>query len=202
MPNTDNINIVIESLRAEQVYRLTHEHSHFTMHDWVRLVDDARTKKERPTLCKTAACIAGTAVMVLEPSAAFQWNEAPWSTTGGYWSMTDEIDWNEKGAELLGLDQDLASNLFYRESWPSDLLVTHGSWGDDLSAAIFLLEEIRDGRLEMDEHRSWIHPDLEEWDDHDDDDDDDLDLVELGGIEPDEDDAVDEAKLDRHDRES
>lgn len=194
MPNTDNINTVIEALRQEQEYRATHDHSHFTMSDWAHLVGQSFVaEKERPTLCKTAACIAGTAVLVLEPDAAFQWHEDPTLPSGGWWVVNDDLEWGDRAEHLLDIDGNVGSSLFFRDQWPQELLIDHGHEYDDLAGAIFLLEEIRDGRLTM-EGDDWAHPDLVEYEPENEDEDFDDEL--------DEDADVDEAKLERHDRES
>jgi hypothetical protein len=199
MPNTENIDKTIEALRQEMALRDAeeeHGHGHFTMGDWAHFVDGSLlTQKERPTLCKTAACIAGTAVIVLEPDLAFEWEPDTDYDSGGYWLLNDDIDWSQRGQDLLGLDYDTAAGLFFMDSWPHQLLAEQSYDYDPLTGAIYLLTEIRDGRLTMGPGGFWEHPDIpvdEDADDYDDYEDDDDD-------EPDEDADVDEAKLERHD---
>lgn len=158
MPNTDNINHVLKALRHElELQNEGHEHSHFDMNDWVTNITDGSHEFEKlPTLCKTTACVAGTAAMVLAPDRVFKW--VPPQESDGYWKVDVDSSWETLGAELLGLEHYMAYALFRKDYWPDEL------WGDrksDLEQAIYLLEEIRDERLTY-ENDKWVHPDIED----------------------------------------
>lgn len=177
---SENRQKVIEALKKELAFEEQHEHSHFEMSHWVDAIDEQiYYNKERPTLCKTSACIAGTAGLLLAPERVWQW-VPPEETEGrGYWEIGLSISWEQLGAELLELDSSTADALFFKSRWPEF------AWADDrnsdLEVAIWMLEEIDNGNLEYG-WGGWTHPDYptdedededEEWEDEDDEDDED-----------------------------
>lgn len=177
---TNNIDKVLVALRDEMTKRDKHPHLHFAMEDWVhvpdQVVDDdlgpysfkLPKRTGPPTLCKTAACIAGTAAVLLAPEKIFKWVEREHHyghIVPGHWRVTGPDDgWDELGAELLGLpDHDMAMALFRRSEWPHYLLDEHGlnSTTDELACAIWLLQEIREERLGWDESEgAWTYGDF------------------------------------------
>lgn len=144
---------VLKAMRKELVFQETHPHTHFDMHHWVDVPTESQEEsqvwqqKKRPTLCKTSACIAGTAGVLLAPEQVFVWIEPNQFMPKGYWTVDSEVDWSELGQELLGLDYDTASALFYRENWP--WYARENDRSSDLKAAIWLLQEIDNGNLEF-----------------------------------------------------
>jgi hypothetical protein len=147
---------VLGHLRREHMHQMLHpnDHNHFDMDNWAYLVVDGEVDvvkgepDEPPTLCGLAACLAGTAVLLTRPlEEMFRYNER-WSS----WSLVD-VDWENDGAEALGLDRDTAGLLFIQNRWP--LMAYVNSDRTVTQAAIWLLEELLVGRLKVDAVPEW-----------------------------------------------
>lgn len=141
---------VLGRLRREKMQNILRpeHHDHFNMGDWAYLVNefgqhiDEIFGAEPPTICNTAACIAGTAVLTLDPEGVFV--PVQMTSTGTYWQIAGSYDWSEKGAELLGLSDYEADALFVTGKWPYAATKI-----DELDGAIWLLSEMLAGRLTL-----------------------------------------------------
>lgn len=170
--NRENMQLVLDELREEKTRN--EGHAHFDMSDWIHLVDeDAAKAVEQPTFCKTAACLAGTAALkLMDPKDIFErvqivvYDKSYENVIGQewQWQINDSLNFWEIGADLLGLSGQQADSLFYVDRWP---------WWDDfteidssLDQAIWLLENLLNGNIELQDNGSWWRPE-DEYDDDD-----------------------------------
>lgn len=164
--NRDAFQVVLDELKKEREYAHDHAHAHFEMGTWLEFTDDNVAEQEDPpTMCQTAACLAGTAVLKLKPFEevfervlvdTFSWKGDTYVHSQRYQWAVKPIDFSVEGQKLLGIDEYTSHHLFYADAWPQDEMLEDM---DTIDKAIWILEEMLAGRLTLDDN-GWKHPDF------------------------------------------
>ncbi len=139
--NIENINKVIEALKADR----DHPIQHFKMRDFADIIDFGKREGEGYQVCNTAMCVAGWANTI----AMLERNDPDLKTAAYFGSAGDKY----AAAEWLGIDLTQADHIFFMEK---DDNTENGSGQTALNmfdaanrdaryaAAIEMLETLRD----------------------------------------------------------
>lgn len=172
-PNIETIDKVIKFLLKERRIERTkgHDHTHFNMEVWVGFISDnvplnSVIKEEPPTMCGSAACLSGAAVILDRGYEnvvthglvdTFDDDTSRFVQRPG-WKVKN-IDFDKEGARLFGIPQEGSNLLFAKHRWPDRFVFNgDGSQRSDIDAAINILRSIKRGDLIMAYATTTLYP--------------------------------------------